>query len=166
MLNWTNKNSAVYTGFPQRSCIRWTMQVMHSWYCERWAITRSAQWHTVNTDLTSWPRKSTSRVNLTVFVCYLPRVFVCSTNDVVLIESIEYRFYCVQPTGVLKVTGYLRSQCLDVNGLVHLPGWGDFQMTQVDVLADPNTLDTRKSKPRKAQVSFTYGLCVPKCHLS
>lgn len=98
------------------------------------------------------------------FYCYLPHVSVCLTTDVVLIKSIEYRSYCVQPTGVLKVTGYLRSQCLDVNGLVHLPGWGDFQMTQVDVLADPNTLDTRKSKSRKAQVSFTYGLCVPKCH--
>ncbi|KAK9499180.1 hypothetical protein O3M35_003679 [Rhynocoris fuscipes] len=34
--------------------------------------------------------------------------------------------------GVLKVTGYLRGRHLSFNGLVHIPGWGDFQMLQID----------------------------------
>ena len=38
------------------------------------------------------------------------------------------------------MTGYLRGRVLSVNGLVHLPGWGDFQMSQIDAANDPYTL--------------------------
>ncbi|XP_075226411.1 tsr1 ribosome assembly factor isoform X2 [Lycorma delicatula] len=47
--------------------------------------------------------------------------------------------------GVLKVTGYLRGQPLSVNSLVHIPGWGDFQMKQIDAPTDINPL-TSKSR--------------------
>ncbi|XP_030570385.1 pre-rRNA-processing protein TSR1 homolog [Drosophila novamexicana] len=43
--------------------------------------------------------------------------------------------------GTLKVTGYLRGQSLNVNGLVHIPGLGDFQLGQVDAPPDPYKLD-------------------------
>ena len=43
-------------------------------------------------------------------------------------------------TGTLRMTGYLRGRALSVNGLVHLPGWGDFQMSQIDAAHDPNPL--------------------------
>ncbi len=36
-------------------------------------------------------------------------------------------------TGTLQVDGFVRWQSLDVNGLVHIPGWGDFQMERIDV---------------------------------
>ncbi|KAI5740470.1 hypothetical protein M8J76_004157 [Diaphorina citri] len=46
--------------------------------------------------------------------------------------------------GVLKVTGYLRGQNLSVNSLVHIPGWGDFQMLQIDISDDPHPLNPHK----------------------
>ncbi|ESO91202.1 hypothetical protein LOTGIDRAFT_105531 [Lottia gigantea] len=58
------------------------------------------------------------------------------------LESSESEF------GVLKVTGYLRGRCLNVNGLVHLPGWGDFQMNQIDSPNDPYPLQPRKHKEK------------------
>ncbi|ELU03121.1 hypothetical protein CAPTEDRAFT_173748 [Capitella teleta] len=62
-------------------------------------------------------------------------------------------------TGTLKLSGYLRSQALSVNGLVHLPGWGDFQMAQIDAPDDPYPLSSEKQ--RKAAVgrrSFDGGI--------
>ena len=37
----------------------------------------------------------------------------------------------VQEVGTLEVSGYVRGRPLSVNGLLHIPGLGDFQMTQV-----------------------------------
>lgn len=42
--------------------------------------------------------------------------------------------------GTLKVNGYIRGQPLDVNGLVHIPGCGDFQLEQIDLVKDPHPL--------------------------
>lgn len=39
--------------------------------------------------------------------------------------------------GTLKVTGYLRGIPLNVNGLVHVPGLGTYQMSQIDSAVDP-----------------------------
>ncbi|KAH0564049.1 pre-rRNA-processing protein TSR1 homolog [Cotesia glomerata] len=54
---------------------------------------------------------------------------------------ISERFdYCPETDdkGTLKVTGYLRGKTLSVNGLVHIIGVGDFQMSQIDSLtSDP-----------------------------
>jgi len=33
----------------------------------------------------------------------------------------------------MKVSGFLKGQTLSVNSLVHIPGWGDFQMEQIDL---------------------------------
>ncbi|XP_042232188.1 pre-rRNA-processing protein TSR1 homolog isoform X2 [Homarus americanus] len=52
-------------------------------------------------------------------------------------------------TGVLKVHGYVRGQVLSVNGLVHIPGWGDYQMNRIDIAADPHPLE-RHSRSREA----------------
>lgn len=43
----------------------------------------------------------------------------------------------------LKVTGYIRGQPLSVNELVHIPGWGDYQMAQIDFPPDPHSLITQ-----------------------
>lgn len=48
--------------------------------------------------------------------------------------------------GLLKVTGFLRGKSLDVNGLVHIPGLGDFQMNQIDSPVDPNKLEKNEMK--------------------
>ncbi|NWZ20947.1 TSR1 protein, partial [Asarcornis scutulata] len=51
--------------------------------------------------------------------------------------------------GTLKVSGFVRGQPLDVNGLVHIVGHGDFQMSQVDAPPDPLSLNPRVVKGRK-----------------
>lgn len=43
--------------------------------------------------------------------------------------------------GTLEITGFLRGQSLNVNGLVHIPGLGDFQVGQVVAPPDPYKLD-------------------------
>lgn len=55
--------------------------------------------------------------------------------------------------GTLKVSGYVRGQELNVNGLIHLVGYGDFQMSQIDAPPDPFPLNprARKEKARKGQ---------------
>nr|CAD7395269.1 unnamed protein product [Timema cristinae] len=44
-------------------------------------------------------------------------------------------------TGILKVSGFVRGCPLSVNSLVHIPGWGDFQMSHVETTSDPHPLD-------------------------
>ncbi|CAB0005855.1 unnamed protein product [Nesidiocoris tenuis] len=39
--------------------------------------------------------------------------------------------------GRLRVTGYLRGAVLNVNSLVHIPGWGDFQMSKIEIAPLP-----------------------------
>jgi len=48
--------------------------------------------------------------------------------------------------GTLLLSGYIRSQALSVNALVHLPGWGDFQMTKIEAPEDPHPLTVRNDK--------------------
>ena len=42
--------------------------------------------------------------------------------------------------GTLKVSGFIRGQPLDVNRLVHIPGFGDFQMLQIEAPFDPYSI--------------------------
>ena len=60
--------------------------------------------------------------------------------------------------GTLKLTGYLRGRNLSVNRLVHLPGWGDYQMTQIDAVNDPYPLLPKSDKRNKTQVFITEDL--------
>ena len=61
-------------------------------------------------------------------------------------------FLSQEDYGTLQLTGYLRGQTLSVNRLVHLPGWGDFQLSQADILDDPYPLQPRADKQsRKGQ---------------
>ncbi|XP_077982954.1 pre-rRNA-processing protein TSR1 homolog [Glandiceps talaboti] len=52
-------------------------------------------------------------------------------------------------TGTLKVSGFLRGRPLSVNSLVNLPGYGEFQMSQIDLLPDPCPLNLRVKKQKK-----------------
>lgn len=72
-------------------------------------------------------------------------------------ENVEYvENNADENAGTLKVTGYMRGIVLDVNSLVHIPGMGDFQMSQIDQVEDPFTENPeklisiiRKSSPAK-----------------
>ncbi|CAH3023579.1 unnamed protein product [Porites evermanni] len=65
----------------------------------------------------------------------------------ILAESVTYEPNSTVtdvPRGTLKVCGFVRGQNLSVNRLVHLPGYGDFQMSQIDAPADPFPWQKRK----------------------
>lgn len=65
----------------------------------------------------------------------------------------------------MKISGFLRGQPLSVNSIVHIPGWGDFQMEQIDLTSndfiksftgkDVQTRVLEIANP-KTQVSFIY----------
>lgn len=57
-----------------------------------------------------------------------------------LSEAVEFVPDAEGENGTLKITGYLRGMPLNVNGLVHVSGLGDFQMSQIDGLDDPHPL--------------------------
>lgn len=45
----------------------------------------------------------------------------------------------------MKITGYLRGTPLSVNDLIHIPGLGDFQMSEINAPDDPFATDKKKT---------------------
>lgn len=73
-----------------------------------------------------------------------------------LAEKISFEKNSENPeVGTLCLSGYLRGRILNVNNLVHLPGWGDFQMSQIDAPEDPFPLNERLEKNKKKQTEDT-----------
>ncbi|XP_054012596.1 pre-rRNA-processing protein TSR1 homolog [Hylaeus anthracinus] len=61
----------------------------------------------------------------------------------------EVKFKCNKDCtelGTLMVSGYLREVPLSVNGLIHIPGFGDFQMSQIDAPEDPYPIEKKQRK--------------------
>lgn len=54
----------------------------------------------------------------------------------------------------MKVSGFLRGQPLSVNSLIHIPGWGDFQMEQIDLTSN-YCIKTYANKDAKTTVLQT-----------
>ncbi|XP_033213769.1 pre-rRNA-processing protein TSR1 homolog [Belonocnema kinseyi] len=73
-------------------------------------------------------------------------VFYRSKRPYLLAEKLKYSQEGSEGLGTLEVTGYLRGKPLSVNGLVHLPGFGDFQMSRIDTPDDPYPLEKGKRK--------------------
>ena len=44
----------------------------------------------------------------------------------------------------IAIEGYVRGVEMNVNRLVHIPGWGDFQVERIEVLADPHPMSSSK----------------------
>ncbi|XP_066992121.2 pre-rRNA-processing protein TSR1 homolog [Anabrus simplex] len=57
-----------------------------------------------------------------------------------LAEVVDYAPDMDGPLGTLRVSGYIRGQPLSVHSLVHIPGWGDFQMSHITAPSDPHPL--------------------------
>lgn len=66
----------------------------------------------------------------------------------------------------MKASGFLRGQPLSVNSLIHIPGWGDFQMEQIDLTSN-NCIKTYNNKDElivldianpKLQVCFIFDI--------
>lgn len=65
-----------------------------------------------------------------------------------LAEEVEYVADTEGDSGTLKISGYLRGMPLTVNGLVHITGLGDFQMSRIDGLEDPHPLNLGKENTK------------------
>ncbi|XP_028025484.1 pre-rRNA-processing protein TSR1 homolog [Bombyx mandarina] len=61
-----------------------------------------------------------------------------------LAEEVEYVPDLEGNSGTLRVSGYLRGMALNVNGLVHITGLGDFQMTRIEGFEDPHPFNLGK----------------------
>lgn len=89
-----------------------------------------------------------------------------------LCEKLDFKQDPNDPTvGTLVVDGHVRYQPLNVNGLVHIPGWGDFQMQRIEVQrlpgefvfleeANPSLQETLKSEndpdPMNGEQTWPY----------
>jgi len=63
-----------------------------------------------------------------------------------LVDSMQFVEHSEdQERGTLKVSGYVRGRALSVNCLVHIPGLGDFQMTQIDAIRDPTPITPKRA---------------------
>eukprot|EP00918_Siedleckia_nematoides_P035139 GHVU01076365.1.p1 GENE.GHVU01076365.1~~GHVU01076365.1.p1 ORF type:complete len:729 (-),score=121.62 GHVU01076365.1:308-2302(-) len=76
----------------------------------------------------------------------LKKIPLHSLRSHMLAEGVTFEMDSNSQSGTLKLTGYIRSRALSVNQLVHLPGWGDFQMSQIDTSPDPNPLNPKVVK--------------------
>ncbi|CAG9784847.1 unnamed protein product [Diatraea saccharalis] len=74
-----------------------------------------------------------------------------------LAEEVEYVADKEGDYGTLKISGYLRGMPLNVNGLIHVTGLGDFQMSKIDGLDDPHPLSLNKenTKPDSMEAEVT-----------
>ncbi|XP_033744471.1 pre-rRNA-processing protein TSR1 homolog isoform X2 [Pecten maximus] len=82
----------------------------------------------------------------------LPPVFFRDNRPHMLAESIEFEIDSEESeVGTLKLSGYLRGRSLSANGLIHLPGWGDFQMLQIDAPNDPHPFNQKLAKDSRKQ---------------
>lgn len=76
-----------------------------------------------------------------------------------LAESVNF-IETEKDKGTLKVTGYLRGRNLSANSLIHIPGWGEFQIEQIDLaplpgddVTDPKVLDRPDPLKQESLVS-------------
>ena len=82
-------------------------------------------------------------------------VFYRENRPYILADKLEFGAEDSEKlSGTLKVSGFLRGRALDVNKLVHIPGFGDFQMLQIDAPSDPYSLKrVKRGKDSKSMMA-------------
>lgn len=55
----------------------------------------------------------------------------------------------------MEISGYLRGKPLSANDLIHLTGFGDFQMSQIDAPEDPYSLEKERKKLKSNEKDST-----------
>ncbi|XP_076817097.1 pre-rRNA-processing protein TSR1 homolog [Clavelina lepadiformis] len=63
-----------------------------------------------------------------------------------LVEKVSHECDESKETGTLMVTGHIRGSSLDVNRLVHLAGWGNYQISHIDQIAEHCPWNVQKNK--------------------
>lgn len=83
--------------------------------------------------------------------CKKRRVLLRANRSLILAESFHYD----SSTKSMRVKGYVRSNPLDVNRLIHLPGWDDYQISSIKILDDPrpiNKANHQKQEVKECQI--------------
>ena len=78
--------------------------------------------------------------------CKKRRVSLRAHRSLILAESFHYD----SSNKSLRVRGYVRSNPLDVNRLIHIPGWDDYQISSIKILDDPRPIN--RSNPQKQDI--------------
>ncbi|KAK7067020.1 ribosome biogenesis protein tsr1 [Halocaridina rubra] len=69
-------------------------------------------------------------------------IFYRDNRAHILAEKVE--FVGEGSTGTLQIHGYVRGKALSPNDLIHIPGWGEYQMSHIDTAGDPHPLDRNR----------------------
>eukprot|EP01114_Cavostelium_apophysatum_P010723 TRINITY_DN2482_c0_g1_i6.p1 TRINITY_DN2482_c0_g1~~TRINITY_DN2482_c0_g1_i6.p1 ORF type:complete len:659 (+),score=185.51 TRINITY_DN2482_c0_g1_i6:1078-3054(+) len=71
--------------------------------------------------------------------------------------------------GTVLLSGYIRGAALDVNNLIHIPDWGDFQVKQIDAATDPyvrrrgkDSMETESNMDENGATRQTLAVADPK----
>lgn len=76
-----------------------------------------------------------------------------------LADQVQFESSSSEDVGTLAVTGFVRGECLDVNRLVHIVGWGDYQINRIDAAVNPfSNSKARKEKKNKGQGDGTMAV--------
>lgn len=76
-------------------------------------------------------------------------IFFRDNRPHIMAEKVE--FVGEGSTGVLKVYGYVRGKPLSANGLIHVPGWGEYQMSHIDIAGDPHPVERNRNMKSTAE---------------
>nr|CAB3267310.1 pre-rRNA-processing protein TSR1 homolog [Phallusia mammillata] len=76
-----------------------------------------------------------------------------SGRSYMLVEKSEFVCEDNESTGTLKISGHVRGSRLDVNKLVHLVGWGDFQIQQIEKIAEHCPWKMSKNRNQNNEMS-------------
>lgn len=66
---------------------------------------------------------------------------------------IFFNAFQAEGSGTLKVSGFVRGKSINVNSLIHIPGWGNFQLSQIDYPADPFPGPNRRSAGESVSIT-------------
>jgi pre-rRNA-processing protein TSR1 len=87
--------------------------------------------------------------------CKRRRLSYKERRSQVLVDKIEFVPSAADPEiGTLKAYGFVRSQTLNVNQIIHIPGLGNYQMSQVEVVDDPYRSSVKKVKSNSNEVEM------------
>lgn len=82
--------------------------------------------------------------------CKKRKVALHNYRSSLLADKYEYN----ETDSSLKVNGFIRHNQLDVNGLIHIPGWSNYQIRSIRILDDPRPLTTNnRSKGTDQQMN-------------
>lgn len=82
--------------------------------------------------------------------CKKRRVVLRNHRPMIMGESFSYE----PETQMMKIRGFIRSNPVDVNNLIHIPGWQDYQINCIKLLPDPKPINIPSHKMETDEVKI------------